>query len=94
MLAFPLTWFLCFYSFFRCQYRGRRILVCMTCFLDYLAGAWYGVVIYLVWLIGCYLSCLVRLMGVAVVHICDLYIITLRLQLFSYSENECSLLLS
>jgi hypothetical protein len=40
-------------------------------------------VIYLVLVIGCYLSCFVRLMGVAVVRICDLYIITLHLQLFS-----------
>ena len=94
MLAFSPTWFICFsIRFFRCQYCGRRILVCVTCFLDYLAGTRYGMVIYLVWLIECYLLCSVRLMGVAFGHICDLYIITLQLQLFSYSENKRSLLL-
>jgi hypothetical protein len=48
-------------------------------------GTWYGLVIYLsmgYWV----LSIMFRsfgLMGVAVVRICDLYIITLHLQLFS-----------
>ena len=85
--------FVFLFVFFGVNIVGGRILVCVTCFLDYLAGTRYGMVIYLVWLIECYLLCSVRLMGVAFGHICDLYIITLQLQLFSYSENKRSLLL-
>jgi hypothetical protein len=81
ILAFSLTWSLYFYSF---SSVGVGSWFACCAFLMIL-GTWYGLVIYLsmgYWV----LSIMFRsfgLMGVAVVRICDLYIITLHLQLFS-----------